>query len=145
MENVGATGQSGIGPAATGARKPGPQLPGPATMNGDNLQRKVRINNPQGFHMRPASLFAQAANQYQSTVFLCKDNQRINGKSPLELMVLGADQGTELTLEVSGPDAHEAIEALARLLAAPWDETAEPPSVSLSPPEGSRERLPPKG
>ena len=106
-------------------------------MNGEICQRKVMIVNPQGFHMRPATLFAQAAGKFQSAVTLWKDNQRINGKSPLELMVLGAEQGTELTLEVSGPDATTAIEVLARILAAP--------SADDIPPLADEPPTPPKG
>jgi phosphotransferase system HPr (HPr) family protein len=87
-------------------------------MNGETIQRKVVITNPQGFHLRPASQFAQAAARFQSSVTLAKGDQRINGKSPLELMILGAEQGTELTLEVSGPDAADAADVLERILAA---------------------------
>jgi phosphotransferase system HPr (HPr) family protein len=90
-----------------------------AAMGGEKIERRVTITNPQGFHMRPATMFAQLAGQFESTVTVKKGDQEINGKSPLELMVLGADQGTELILEVSGPDASAAMEALARLLAAP--------------------------
>jgi phosphotransferase system HPr (HPr) family protein len=102
-------------------------------MNGETLQRQVTITNPQGFHMRPASAFAQLASQFQSTVTVCKGDKRINGKSPLELMFLGAEQGTELTLEVSGTDAQAAVDALARLLSEySTEDSAETP-------------LPPKG
>jgi phosphotransferase system HPr (HPr) family protein len=69
--------------------------------------------------MRPATAFAQLAGKFESAVTVCKGDRRINGKSPLELLFLGADQGTELTLEVAGADASAAIEALALLLAAP--------------------------
>jgi phosphotransferase system HPr (HPr) family protein len=88
-------------------------------MNGQLYQRVVTITNPQGFHMRPATAFAQLAGRFQSSVTVGKGDQRINGKSPLELMFLGAEQGTELLLEVSGPDAVAALAALAELLAAP--------------------------
>jgi phosphotransferase system HPr (HPr) family protein len=88
-------------------------------MNGETLQRKVTITNPHGFHMRPATLFAQTAGRFQSTVTLWRDDKRINGKSPLELMLLAAESGTELTLEVSGPDAAAAIEPLVKILTAP--------------------------
>jgi len=69
--------------------------------------------------MRPATLFAQTAGRFQSTVVILCDDKRINGKSPLELMFLAAERGTELTLEVSGPDAEAAIEPLVKILAAP--------------------------
>jgi phosphotransferase system HPr (HPr) family protein len=88
-------------------------------MSGETLQRKVTITNPHGFHMRPATLFAQTAGRFQSTVVILSDDKRINGKSPLELMFLAAECGTELTLEVSGPDAEAALEPLVQILAAP--------------------------
>lgn len=93
-------------------------------MSGDVLRRNVTVQDPLGFHMRPLTAFAQRAGQFQSTVTVVKEDQRVNGKSPLELMLLAAPQGTELTLEVCGPDAHEAIDVLAELLAAPVPEEA---------------------
>jgi phosphotransferase system HPr (HPr) family protein len=99
-------------------------------MSGETFQRKVMITNPQGFHMRPAAEFAKRAGGFQSTVTLAKDDLRINGKSLLELFLLVALPGTELTLEVSGPDARDALEALAALLAAPSaDELPPEPPV----------------
>jgi phosphocarrier protein HPr len=98
-------------------------------MNGQVLRRKVTVQDPLGFHMRPLTVFAQRAGQYQSTVTVAKEDQRVNGKSPLELMLLAAEQGTELTLEVCGADAQEAIDVLAELLAAPA--RAEPPEPTL--------------
>jgi phosphotransferase system HPr (HPr) family protein len=102
-------------------------------MNGETLERRVTITNPQGFHMRPATAFAQQAGQFQSTVTLRKGDQRINGKSPLELLFLGAEQGTELILEVTGSDAGQALDVLAALLAAPSPDSLpeEPPASSV--------------
>jgi phosphotransferase system HPr (HPr) family protein len=88
-------------------------------MNGETLRQKVVITNPQGFHMRPLTAFVELARKFQSSVFVCRGDQRRNGKSPLELMTLGAEQGTELTLEVTGSDAPAALEALARLITLP--------------------------
>jgi phosphocarrier protein HPr len=88
-------------------------------MNGETLKREVIVTNPQGLHMRPLAAFAQLANRFQSTVTVQKGDQRSNGKSILDLMLLAADQGTELILEVSGSDAQAAVDVLARLLAAP--------------------------
>jgi phosphocarrier protein HPr len=89
-------------------------------MNGEPLRSKVTITNPQGFHMRPMSAFVQLAGKYQSTVHVVRpDGQRIDGKSMLGLLSLAAEQGTELTLEVFGPDAQSAMEALAELMARP--------------------------
>ncbi len=73
-------------------------------MNGAPLQQKVVISNPQGFHMRPMAAFAQLAARFQSSVKVSREGQSVNGKSILDLMLLAAAQGTELTLEVAGPD-----------------------------------------
>src|SRR5947209_13150958 len=88
-------------------------------MNGEILRRKVIVQDPLGLHMRPLTAFAQRAGQFQCTVTVTKEDQRVNGKSPLELMLLAAPQGSELVLEVSGKDAATALETLAELLAAP--------------------------
>jgi phosphotransferase system HPr (HPr) family protein len=87
-------------------------------MNGEPLRTKVTITNPQGFHMRPQSAFAQLAAKFQSVVFLIDgENQKYDGKSPFSLLGLLAEQGTELILEVCGPDQDQALEALAHLIA----------------------------
>src|SRR5947208_17186276 len=69
-------------------------------MNGETLQQKVVITNPQGLHMRPATAFAQLAMGFKSSVQVCKDSKRVNGKSPLELIFLDAPCDTGLTVEV---------------------------------------------
>lgn len=87
-------------------------------MNGPSLHRKVTIANPLGFHLRPMAAFARQAAQYQSTITLTNGSRRVNGKSTLELMLLAAEQGTELLLEVNGPDAAAALDPLAAILGA---------------------------
>lgn len=102
--------------------------PSQEVMSGQTLQRRVTITNPQGFHMRPQSAFARSANQFASTVTVAKDQLRANGKSQWELMLLAAEQGTELLLEVAGSDAAAALDALTKILAAPSaDDLGEPP------------------
>jgi len=100
-------------------------------MKGEPLQRIVTIHNPQGFHMRPASLFAKRASQFQSSVFVRRDNLCVNGKSLMELMLLTAELGSQLTLEVAGEDAELAMNALAELIEADLtdgnDDGASPP------------------
>jgi phosphotransferase system HPr (HPr) family protein len=88
-------------------------------MNGETLQHKVRITNAQGLHMRPAAAFVETARRFQSSVFVSKDDKRVDGKnSPLELLFLGALPGSELLLEVSGDDARTALDALLAVFAA---------------------------
>jgi phosphocarrier protein len=98
-------------------------------MSGPTLQRKVTITNPLGFHLRPMAAFARLADRFQSTVTLSTGQRRVNGKSMFELMLLAAEQGTDILLEVSGSDAAAAIEPLSALLAAPAadDEPDVPP------------------
>jgi phosphotransferase system HPr (HPr) family protein len=82
-------------------------------MNGEPVRAKVTVTNPQGFHLRPLTAFAQKAGQFQSLIYLCTaDAQKFDGKSPISLLGMGADQGTELTLEVHGPDQDAALREL---------------------------------
>lgn len=85
----------------------------------DRLMQTVVIRNPQGLHMRAAAFFVQRANGFQSAVAIWKSDQRANGKSLWDLMLLAATQGTELVLEVTGVDAPAALTELAETLAAP--------------------------
>jgi phosphocarrier protein HPr len=79
-------------------------------------QREVTITNPQGFHARPAHLFVKLASQFESKVRIIKGNEVIDGKSILDLLTLGAGNGTKLSLEVVGNDAEAACEALCKLI-----------------------------
>jgi phosphocarrier protein len=105
----------------------------PDAMSGKPFQRKVTITNPMGFHLRPLAAFARLAATFPCTVTVTKDNRRVNGKSTLELMLLAAEQGTELLIEANGPEAERALDALAEIMAAPaWDDEADRPA----PPKG---------
>lgn len=85
-------------------------------MNGEPLRARVTVTNPQGFHLRPLTAFAQKASSFQSRVYLCTaDSQKFDAKSPFSLLSMGAEQGTELTLEVQGPDQDEALRELLRM------------------------------
>ena len=72
--------------------------------------------------MRPAYLFAETAAKFESQIELVKDNQRIDGKSVLSILTLGATKGTQLELEATGPDASDAISALADLMTSGFPE-----------------------
>lgn len=85
-------------------------------MSSTSATTKVVIQNPQGLHMRPAYLFAETASKFDSEIELIKDDVRINGKSVLDILTLGAAQGTEILLEANGPDAEAAIVTLEHLV-----------------------------
>lgn len=80
------------------------------------VTRAVVIENPQGLHARPAELFARLALKYESHIEVIRDDQRVDGKSILDILTLGVQPGTTLTLEAHGRDAQEAIDALVRLV-----------------------------
>lgn len=111
----------GLQPAAADGAMPALPLPplsapGSGFMSGQTLQCQIEIITPQGFHMRPLAAFAEVATRFQSRVTVTKDSAGVDGKSPLALMGLAAEQGTRLLLEVSGPDAPAALDALMELL-----------------------------
>ncbi len=91
-------------------------------MNVPQHSRVIVILNPQGMHARPAEMFVRTALRYKSRIELIRGNERVNAKSMLHLLTLGARQGTELTLEAEGEDAPEAIEALSQLVASGFAE-----------------------
>jgi phosphotransferase system HPr (HPr) family protein len=78
--------------------------------------RTVVIRNPQGVHARPADMFVKRAIQFQSTIEVIKDNERVDGKSILAILMLAAVVGTELRLEATGVDAEQALDSLAELV-----------------------------
>jgi phosphotransferase system HPr (HPr) family protein len=80
------------------------------------VTQTVVINNPQGLHARPAYMFAELASHYDCQVSLVKEGERVNGKSILDIITLGAAQGTELVIEATGRDANSALAALAQLV-----------------------------
>jgi phosphotransferase system HPr (HPr) family protein len=87
-----------------------------ANTDGAILRRQVTITNPTGLHLRPIVDFIQMASQFASRITLARGEVLANGKSPLDLMLLGANEGAELTLEVSGQGAPAALPALLSVL-----------------------------
>lgn len=79
------------------------------------IEREVTIRNRAGLHTRPASMLVKTASQFESEVFLRRDNYEINGKSVIGVMTLAAEQGATLTLVVEGEDEEEAADVLAEL------------------------------
>jgi phosphocarrier protein len=79
------------------------------------IEREVTVRNRAGLHTRPASMLVRTASQFESEVFLRRDNYEINGKSVIGVMTLAAEQGASLTLIVEGEDEDEAAEAIADL------------------------------
>ena len=85
-------------------------------MSNSPVKRVVVVANKQGMHARPAEMFVRRAQQFQSKIEIVRDGYRVEAKSIMNLLTLGAAQGTELTLEAEGSDAQEALDALAEVV-----------------------------
>ena len=89
------------------------------------IEREVTVRNRAGLHTRPASMIVRTASQFDSEIFLRRDNYEINGKSVIGVMTLAAEQGATLTVVVDGEDEEEAADALAELFADGFGEELE--------------------
>jgi len=74
------------------------------------------VKNKLGLHARPAALFVQAANKFDSRITVEKDNDKVNGKSIMGILTLGAERGSLIIIEAEGRDAEMAILELERLV-----------------------------
>jgi phosphotransferase system HPr (HPr) family protein len=80
------------------------------------VKKKMIVKSKQGLHARPAALFVQIANKYDSLITVKKGSEAVNGKSIMGILMLGAERGTEICVEAEGDDAHLAIEELEKLM-----------------------------
>jgi phosphocarrier protein len=79
-------------------------------------QKQVTIINKLGLHARAAAKFVTLASSFSSEIDLSKDNQTVNGKSIMGVMMLAASRGTLLTLTTKGVDENEAITRIEELV-----------------------------
>jgi len=86
------------------------------------LERTVTIVNRLGLHARAAAKLVTLAAKFRSEIRVRKDSQEVSGKSIMGVLMLAAAQGSRITLIAQGPDAAEALAALAALVAAKFDE-----------------------
>lgn len=81
------------------------------------ITQEVIIKNKMGFHIRPAQLFSEKANQFKSDIKIKTDiGIETDGKSILGLMTLGCEQGSKITITANGEDEDKAIEVLVELV-----------------------------
>jgi len=76
----------------------------------------VVIQNNVGLHARPATFFIQKANSYKSSIWVEKEDRRVNAKSLLGVLSLGIVKGMTITLIADGADEAEALEGLVELI-----------------------------
>jgi len=80
------------------------------------IEKEFIIKNVQGLHARPAALFVQMALKYQSEVSLRNGDEKVNGKSIMGILTLGAKQNSKIIVEVWGEDAQELMNEVEQLL-----------------------------
>ncbi|MBQ1212352.1 MAG: HPr family phosphocarrier protein [Clostridia bacterium] len=86
------------------------------------ISRSVTVNNNYGLHARPATFFIQKANSYKSSIWVDKDERRVNAKSLLGVLSLGIEKGMEITLIADGEDESAALDGLAALIETGFNE-----------------------
>jgi len=93
-------------------------------MSETTISRTLVVKNPQGMHLRPLNQFVKVAMQYESDVSICKNGQRADGRSILEIMTLAIEHGETVELSATGNDAQAALDALAQVVEHGVDEQA---------------------
>ncbi len=86
------------------------------------ITKEVTIENQVGLHARPATFFIQKANEFKSSIWVEKDDRRVNAKSLLGVLSLGIVKGTAVTIIADGADEDEAIVTLAELIDSDFSE-----------------------
>ena len=79
-------------------------------------QREVTILNKLGLHARASAKLTQLAGQFQSEVWISRNDRKVNAKSIMGVMMLAASQGVILAIETAGTDEIEAMQALVKLI-----------------------------
>ncbi|MBQ6999280.1 MAG: HPr family phosphocarrier protein [Clostridia bacterium] len=80
------------------------------------FSKDVIVQNQVGLHARPATFFIQKANNFKSSVWVSKDDRKVNAKSLLGVLSLGIIKGTTITIIADGEDQEEAVNTLVELI-----------------------------
>lgn len=81
------------------------------------VEKEAIVNIQVGLHARPATFFIQKANEFKCSIWVEKDERRVNAKSLLGVLSLGIVRGTSIHLIADGADEEQAVESLAALVA----------------------------
>jgi phosphocarrier protein HPr len=85
-------------------------------VKGEVVAREIVIRNRLGLHARAAAQFVKTAGRFQAEITVEAGRRKVNGKSIMGLLLLGAAQGTSLTVRAAGEDGPAALQALAALI-----------------------------
>jgi phosphocarrier protein len=86
------------------------------------VERIVTIRNRAGMHARPAALLVKTASSFKSQIHIEKDSERVNGKSIMGVITLGATYNTTLKIIAVGPDEAQAVDAIEKLFERKFEE-----------------------
>ncbi len=80
------------------------------------IRKQLVVKNKQGLHARPAALFVQIANKFDCRITVIRDEEKVNGKSIMGILMLGAEKDSEIIIEAEGDDAQLALIELEKLV-----------------------------
>jgi phosphocarrier protein len=86
------------------------------------VSKEVTVQNSVGLHARPATFFIQRANEFKSSVWVEKDERRVNAKSLLGVLSLGIVKGSSISIIADGSDEDEAVKTLIELIESNFSE-----------------------
>ena len=99
------------------------EKPDSASAAGGPLSKELVVQNKMGIHARPAAMIVRVTNKYKADVFVEKDEEQVNGKSIMGLMMLAAGKGSKVKFIATGDDASLMLADLEALFARKFDET----------------------
>lgn len=86
------------------------------------FSKEVVVQNQVGLHARPATFFIQKANEFKSSIWVEKDERKVNAKSLLGVLSLGITKGTPIAIIADGVDEQESVTTLVNLIASNFTE-----------------------
>ena len=80
------------------------------------IKKELTVKNKQGLHARPAAVFVQIANKFDARITVRHDDEEVNGKSIMGILMLGAEKDSLIVVEADGTDAEAALAELEKLI-----------------------------
>jgi phosphocarrier protein HPr len=87
------------------------------------ITKELTIVNKLGLHARPAAMFVKVSSAWNAEIWVEKDDEQVNGKSIMGLMMLAAGSGAKITVSAEGPDEAAAMTALEQLVSGGFSES----------------------
>jgi phosphocarrier protein HPr len=86
------------------------------------VQKNTKVKNRAGLHARPAAMIVQTSSQFESTIFIEKGSEKINAKSIMGILTMGAGYDTAVVISAEGSDEQGAVDALFTLFESRFEE-----------------------